>query len=389
VSFLPAELKAKVSQKIIAEKDLIYKIALDIGENPELGLAEFKASALLSDTLQDIGFEVERGVGGLKTAFRASLGTGGPNIAVLLEYDALPDLGHACGHNLIAAGGLGAALGLAPFLAEMGGQLTVLGTPAEETAGGKAVLVEQGLFHSIAAAMMWHPSCENLLMSTSTALDAYEFTFLGRAAHAADSPWAGINALDGVIQLFNGVNALREHLADGVRIHGIITDGGKTPNIVPAAAKARFYLRAPGRRDLDEVVEKVKAAAQGAALISGTQVEWRKFENSNDNLKPNRALALAFGANLERLGVLEIEEFAPGSGSSDMGNVSQVVPAIHPYLSIGEDLTAHTAAFARASISKRGLEVALLAAQALAYTAVDLYTNDEFFQAVQKEFETR
>ncbi|NLJ79865.1 MAG: M20 family metallopeptidase [Firmicutes bacterium] len=382
--------KAKVKAEVEAKSPILKQLALEIGEHPELGFDEHNASRLLQAALKKGGYEVEAGLAGLKTAFRGRLGVPGkPNAALLCEYDALPEIGHACGHNLIGAASVGAALGLAPFLQELGGQLTVLGTPGEETGAGKALLVKAGVFEEVDAALMFHPSSQNILISTSNALDAYEFIFRGKPAHAADSPEEGINALDGVIQFFNGLNALRQHLDERIRFHGIITEGGQAPNIVPDKAVARFYLRAPRRDLLDALLEKVLAAARGAALTTGSAVYWRQFEPSNDNLVTNRALALAFGANLQELGVAEIEEYAEGKGSSDMGNVSHVVPAIHPYLSIGAGLTAHTPQFAEASLSPAGIKTAVVAAQALAMTVVDLFTNPSLLEAVQKEFEER
>jgi len=377
--------KDQVSAEIHARRRDMEHLALTIGKNPELGFEEVEAARLLTGALEGAGYTVTRGLAGLDTAFKATLGEGNPNIALLCEYDALPELGHACGHNLIGAASVGAAVGLAPFVESLGGRITVLGTPAEETGSGKVVLVDAGVFDGIDAAMMFHPSSLNLLMASSTALDAYEFEFIGKAAHAADSPEEGINALDGVLALFGGINALREHLPDGVRIHGIISEGGTAPNIVPARAVARFYIRAPRREMLDRITEKVLHIADGAALMTGTVVTAREFELATDNLMPSQPLALAFGANLQGLGVTDIEEFVEGRGSSDMGNVSRVVPSIHPYLSIGDGLVAHTPEFARASVSQEGLQVAILAAEALAHTAVDLLTDPLLLKAVQEE----
>ncbi len=378
--------KGQISAEINANRAALEQLALTIGENPELGFEEVKAVSLLTSILQEAGFAVTRGIAGLDTAFSAVLGKGQPNIALLCEYDALPELGHACGHNLIGAASVGAALGLAPFMDKLGGTITVLGTPAEETGSGKVILVRAGFFDQIDAAMMFHPSSENLLMATSNALDAYEFEFVGKAAHAADCPEEGINALDGVIALFNGVNALREHLPDGVRIHGIISEGGTAANIVPARAVARFYIRAPRRQLLAGITAKVLNVAQGAAMITGTQVEWNEFELGTDNMLPCHPLALAFGANLQRLKVTDIAEFAEGRGSSDMGNVSRVVPAIHPYLSIGDGLVAHTPEFAKASVSEKGLQVAITAAEALAYTVVDVLTSPLLLKTMREEY---
>lgn len=377
--------KAQVSAEIHSKQTFLEQLALTIGEKPELGFEEVEASRLLSGALEEGGFQITRSIAGLETAFRGTCGQGRPNIALLCEYDALPDVGHACGHNLIGTASVGAALGLAPFMEELGGTVTVLGAPAEETGGGKVILVNAGVFQDIDAALMFHPAAQNLLMATTNALDAYEFVFTGKAAHAADSPEEGVNALDGVIALFNGINALREHLPEGVRIHGIISEGGTAPNIVPARAVARFYLRAPKREILDEVAAKVLKVAEGAAVMTGAQVAWEQFELSNDNMTPSQALALAFGANLQRLGITDIQEFATSKGSSDMGNVSRVVPAIHPYLSIGHGVVAHTVEFAQASIGPRGVATAVLAAEALAHTVVDLLTNPTLLQAAQDE----
>ncbi len=381
--------KHQVGLEIDARRAVLEQMALTIGNNPELGFAEVKAARLLSGVLEEAGFQVTRGIAGLETAFRGVLGQGRPNIALLCEYDALPELGHACGHNLIGTASVGAALGLAPFLEQLGGRITVLGTPAEETGSGKVILVNAGCFADVDAAMMFHPAADNLLMATSNALDAYEFEFTGKAAHAADSPEEGINALDGVIALFNGVNALREHLPDQARIHGIISEGGQAPNVVPAKAAARFYIRAPRRAILNDITAKILKVAEGAALMTGTAVRWHEFELGTDHMLTNQGLALAFGSNMQRLGVEDIEEFAEGMGSSDMGNVSQVVPAIHPYLSIGQGLVAHTPKFARASVSEGGLQAAVLAAKALAYTAVDLLTDPLLLQAIQEEHTRR
>ena len=377
--------KALISAEIDVKRPLLERLAVTIGENPELGFEEVQACHLLTTALVDGGFQVTTGIAGMETAFRGVLGAGRPNIELLCEYDALPEIGHACGHNLIGVASVGAALGLAPFLGELGGTVTVLGAPAEETGGGKVVLVDAGEFADVDAALMFHPASINLLMAPTNALDAYEFVFTGKAAHAADAPEEGINALDAVIALFNGINAMREHVPESVRIHGIISEGGTAPNVVPAKAVARFYIRAPRRELLDQISARMLKIAEGAALMTGAKVVWNQFELSTDNLVPNQPLALAFGANLQKLGVTDIEEFAESKASSDIGNVSRVVPTIHPYLSIGEDLIIHTREFAEASVSTRGVDTAILAAKALAHTIVDLFSKAELFKAMQKE----
>ena len=378
--------KEQVWQWIDENGETIRSAATAIGQNPELGFAEFKASALLAAQLKDAGYAVTVGVGSLPTAFRAVKGSGSPNIALLCEYDALPEIGHACGHNLIGAASVGAALGLAKALEAVGGTVTVLGAPGEETGGGKTILVKEGALAGIDAAMMFHPASENILMSTSNALDAFEFTFSGRTAHAAGSPDKGINALDGVIQLFNGVNALRQMVKESVRIHGVITEGGKAANIIPDRAVAQFYVRAPQREYLDKVVARVLDIARGAALMTETEVTWTDFEYSNDNMVPNAALATAWAGNLKALGVSHWIEQRDGKGSSDMGNVSQVVPSLHPYLSVGHGLVGHTTQFADACLAEQGLDTAVLAAKVLAGTVFDLLTEPAMLQKAKQEF---
>ncbi len=379
-------IKEQIWQYIDEHAAVIHSAAETIGQNPELGFAEFNASKLLASILKDAGYEVTLGVGSLPTAFRAVKGSGRPNIALLCEYDALPEIGHACGHNLIGAASVGAALGLGQAVEAIGGTVTVLGAPGEETGGGKTILVKEGALDGIDAAMMFHPSSENIIMSTSNALDAFEFTFKGRTSHAAGSPEKGINALDGVIQLFNGVNALRQMVKDNVRIHGVITEGGKAANIIPDRAVAQFYVRAPRRDYLDNVVAKVLNIARGAALMTGTEVQWTNFEYSNDNMVPNAALATAWADNLQALGVTHWIEQRDGKGSSDMGNVSQVVPSLHPYLAVGQGLVGHTTEFAAACLTPQGLATTVLAAKALAGTTFDLLTEPLKLQKAKQEW---
>ncbi len=382
-------LKQKVIAEIEAKAEYLWQTALDIHSHPELGLEEHHAAEVLSRALSDGGFTITSGPAGLDTAFIAHIDGSKPKpmVALLCEYDALPELGHACGHNLIGTASVGAGLGLAAVADQLPGSVTVIGAPGEETHSGKAKLVDAGAFANIDAAMMFHPAAVTRVSSTSYALDALEFVFRGRPAHAAASPEMGINALDGAIHLFNGVNALREHLPDDVRIHGIISEGGAAPNIVPERAAARFYVRAPHRRLLDEVVGKVKRCAQGAAMMAGASLEWNHFEPSNDNLVSNAVLSDAFAANLRSLGVLDIAPPAESKGSTDMGNVSHVVPSIHPYISLGIDtLVGHTSEFAAACAGTPGRKTMLLAAKALATTTVDFLCQKPLQQMVQAEF---
>jgi len=330
------KLKGDVIKSIDSVKERLIEIAKNIHNNPELGFKEYRASALLTAELARYEFQVEKNIAGIETAFKATYqGTSAkPKIGFLAEYDALPDIGHGCGHNLICTASIGAAIGLTSVMHDLPGTIVVLGTPAEETSGTKVLMARKGIFKDIDAAMMFHPSNRNAVESTSSAIDAIEFTFKGKAAHASESPHEGINALEAVILLFNAINGLREHVKEDVRMHGIITEGGNAPNIVPEKAVARFYIRAATREYLDEVVEKVKNCAEGAALATGTKLNLRYYENSFKNLAPNHALAEVFKHNLSSLGVKKISPKLAMRGSTDMGDVSHAVPAIHPYLSI-------------------------------------------------------
>ena len=376
--------KETAAQAIDKNAAAIHQLARDIGGNPELGHDEHKACLWLTDALREAGYSVTTGTAGMPTAFDARRGVGEPVIALLCEYDALPDIGHGCGHNLIGAASVGAALGLAAVMPPVTGEIRVIGAPAEETGGGKVRLTNAGCFADVDAAMMFHPADACFLMSTSNALDALEFTYHGRTAHAASRPELGINALDSVLQLFNGINAMRQHVPQGVRMHGIISEGGLAANIVPDRAVARFYFRAPTRGMLDSIVAKAKKIAEGAALMTGASLSVRSYEDSNDNMIPNRTLAQQFGENLRSLGFTDIQECRTGTGSSDMGNVSHVVPAIHPYLPIGQ-FTGHSKEFAQGAVSDEAMETLLLAAKCLAWTALDVFKQPSLLEAAQNE----
>lgn len=385
----------KLKQRAIAEVDVrrgeLIRIADTIHANPELGFEEYEAAALLSGTLEKNGFAVERGVAGMETAFVATLRgqNGGPTVAFLAEYDALVGLGHACGHNIIGTAAVGAGLAMKTVLPELAGTIHVIGTPAEEGGGGKAIMVDAGVFTGINVAMMVHPSSRNLL--GRLALTAYPISieFFGKPAHAAGAPDKGINALDAVIQTYNSINALRQHLRDDVRIHGVITHGGDAPNIVPEYAEAQFLVRAADTPYAAEVLEKVRACAEGAALATGARLEFKQCGPRYDARMPNPKLTSLFKKNMEALG-LDVE-LATGNermGSSDIGNVSQVIPAIHPYIAIApEDIAGHTNEFRKASASPAGHEGLINAAKAMAMTAVDLLAVPANVSEVQEAFE--
>ncbi|MCM3597606.1 M20 family metallopeptidase [Metabacillus idriensis] len=372
------------------------QISHSIHENPEIGNEEYFASKLLADLLQSEGFSVERGVAGHKTAFLArkkSASKNGPVIAFLAEYDALPGLGHACGHNIIGTTSAAAAIALSKVIDEAGGEVVVLGTPAEEggpNGSAKGSFVKQGLLEGIDAALMVHPANATRITGNSLAVDPLDFEFIGKPAHAAAAPHHGINALDAVIQLFNGINALRQHVTDDVKIHGIITHGGDAPNIVPEYAKARFYIRAAARKTCSEATARVKAVAEGAALATGAKLNVIAFQNEVDNLVLNRTFDAVFKQELESLGEHVETGERDGLGSTDAGNISQVVPTIHPYIKIGPDsLIGHTDEFREAAKSERGDEALILGAKGLALTALRLLTDENVLNDIKEEFKER
>ncbi|KAB2329537.1 M20 family metallopeptidase [Cytobacillus depressus] len=379
---------------IDANKEGYIETSHQIHANPEIGNEEFFASEQLTKILEDEGFTVEKDVAGHKTAFVAHYQSEkpGPSIAFLAEYDALPGLGHACGHNIIGTLSVAAAVGLSKVIDETGGEAVVFGTPAEEggpNGSAKGSFVKHGLVEGIDVAMMIHPQGKTSLTSPSLAVDPLDFEFIGRSAHAAAAPHKGINALDAVIQLFNGINALRQHVTDDVRIHGIITHGGDAPNIVPEYAKARFFIRAATRTRLNEVTKRVKAIAEGAALATGAKLNVIAFQNEVDHLLLNDAFNAVFKEVIEELGetVADVRE---GIGSTDAGNISQVVPTIHPYIKIGaDDLVPHTVPFREAAASERGDQALITGAKALGLTALRLITEPQLLDEIKDEFKQR
>jgi amidohydrolase len=384
------EHKKSVCAHIDAIQDRLLAVSQAIFDNPELKFEETRASRLVAEELRKDGFSVEIGVAGLETAIVATHPdvSDGPTVTILGEYDALPEIGHACGHNLIAASALGTCLALGAIKADLPGKLVFMGTPAEEGGGGKVIMIEAGLFDEIDAAMMFHPSTHTVADRGSLAITEVKLEFTGKPAHASASPEKGINALDAVIQTFNGLNALRQHIKDGARIHGIITKGGTKPNIVPEHAAASFYVRAPENDYRDELLEKLRHCAEGAAVATGATLTFETVGHAYKAMKSNKAMAEAFTKNLETLG----EPLNPpppdaGLGSTDMGDVSQTVPAIHAYIQIADEKVAgHSREFAQAANSERGREVMLIAAKALAMTAVDLLTDPDLVRCVKEEF---
>lgn len=385
-------MKNRIIDAISNRMDELEGISKYLYENPELGDEEFKAVKLLTDYFRQMGFSVEESIYGLGTTFRAVYDSRkeGAHIALFCEYDALPEIGHGCGHNLISAMSAGAALGLKAVLDELGGKVTVFGTQAEETSGVKGLLAEKGAYEGVTVAMMAHPSAASEESGTSLALNAIKFEYFGKAAHAAAIPEKGINALDGVILLFNGINALRQHVTSDVRIHGIISNGGAAPNIVPDYAEAKFYIRSKSKENLETIVAKVGECAEGAAKMTGTKVKISKFENAYDDLRTNKTLSALFSKNLAELGETEIRPASDGIGSIDIGNVSQVVPVIHPWIGVGDpSLIIHSKEFADYTVTEQGRATIYRGACALATTASDVIASEEIRQRIREEFSSR
>ncbi|ASS64734.1 MULTISPECIES: M20 family metallopeptidase [unclassified Paenibacillus] len=380
-----------IIQKTIQRHGERWKeISLRIAKNPELGHEEFLASSLLADELEQQGFSVERGTLGMKTAFVATYDSGkpGPVAAFLCEYDALPEIGHACGHHIIGVMGVAAASALKAAIGETGGSIRVFGTPAEETSGGKVPMSEAGLFDDCGFALMAHPYHSHERSGASLALDAVRFEYHGRTAHAAASPHLGINALDAVLMLFGSSNAMRQQTRSDGRIHGIIDHGGQAPNIIPGYASAKFYVRSGDRAYTDELTARLTACAEGAALQTGCKLEVSRFEFSYDELRTNEALSAVYTSNLIASGISE-EEIISGSdhGSLDLGNVSLRCPAIHPYLKVvNGKLGLHTAEFRDAAMKEEALEAMLQGAGLLASTALDVLADPELYRRIREEF---
>lgn len=379
-----------ITESIEKNRAQYLRISHAIHENPEIGNEEVFASGLLTGLLEEAGFQVEDGVAGHHTAFYAVHDSHkpGPTIAFLAEYDALPGIGHACGHNIIGTTSIAAAIALSKTLELTGGRVVVLGTPAEEggpNGSAKGSFVKHGLLEKIDAALMLHPSGNSAVTGPSLAVDPLSFHFYGKPAHAAGSPEKGINALDAVLQLFNGINALRQQLPDDARVHGIITHGGDAPNIIPEYASARFYIRGDSWKKTAETSKKIRAIAEGAALATGARVEIERFQNEVKDLVITPELDEILKAELETLGDKVADSRISGLGSTDAGNISYEVPTAHGYIKIGpESLIAHTEEFREAARSKAGDEALIRGAKALAQTGYRLLTEHTLLAQVKQ-----
>ncbi|MFB4160985.1 M20 family metallopeptidase [Geomicrobium sp. JSM 1781026] len=388
-----------ITENISVEKDKLLvalnnhdnalrDLALKIHAHPELSFNEQKAVGWLTSYLQKEGFKVNQGVAGLETAFTAEWegAPGGPIIGILAEYDALPTLGHACGHNLIGTAAVGAAVALKEAFPALPGKIRVIGTPAEEGGGGKIYMCDAGVFDDLDVAMMVHPKNSSMVLRGGLACVSAKLKFFGKESHAASAPEKGISALDAMLNSYSAINSLRQFFTDDVRIHGIVTHGGDAANIVPGYCEAEFIIRASTRKQLLEVKSKVFESARQASRAVGAECEIDEglvYAERNNN----KALAHLFQANWETIGVEVVEPPKVGGiGSSDIGNVGQVTATIHPYIKIGESIN-HTFEFTDETKSEGGMIGMHQAAAGLAMTAYDLCTDAEALKNVRNEFE--
>lgn len=386
------KIKSFIEGKLVTYQEL----ALDIHAHPEVSNYEFYSSEVLVNQLKVEGFLVDYDVAGHRTGFdaRYKAQKSGPTICFLAEYDALPGIGHACGHNLFGTTSVLAASALKEVIEEIGGEIRVYGTPGEEggeNGSAKGSFVREGFFEDVDVAVCVHPGTYYSKSSPSLANDPVDIHFYGKASHAAAAPEKGINALDAVIQVYNSINALREHLPSDVRIHGVITDGGVAANVVPEFASARFYLRAATRPTLNGVYEKVENIVKGAALQTGCTYEFGLFQNSVDNTVLTPTFDEIFFKHVKALGIPQkdiylTEELGTSFGSTDVGNVSQVIPTIQPTVSISDEYIAgHSIEFREASKSDKGLASIALGAELLARTAFDLIVEPELLKEIKEE----
>ncbi|CAA9587444.1 MAG: N-acyl-L-amino acid amidohydrolase [uncultured Thermomicrobiales bacterium] len=390
------ELRRAVAGAIDEHGPGIIDVADQIHARPEIGFQEHFASQLMADALRALGYEVEKPVGGLETAFRATKrGKGpGPTIAVLAEYDALAGIGHGCGHNLIAGAALGAAVGLREVIDRLDGVVQIIGTPAEEGGGGKAILADAGVFAGVDAALMVHHAGPHTGAATSypgdtcLAVSSLSFAFHGKPAHAAADPYNGANALNGVIKLFTGIDALRQHIKADARIHGIITHGGDAPNVTPHFARAHFFVRAADQAYLETLEEKVRKVAEGAALMTETTVEIVREGPTCLDMRPSYVLGRAYEENMRRAGLRlnPTDQRTRGSYSTDFGNISYLVPAVTGHFAIShEEIPGHSQQVVDASRSDFGHEQLLKVSTAMALTALDLFTDPATLAAARDE----
>ncbi len=385
-------LRKDVASAVDAMRDELLGLSHAIHGEPELSLQEFKSSARLADAVAGHDIAVTQEAFGLPTAYAAEFGkSDGPTIAILSEYDALPGIGHACGHNIIATAGYGAAMALSKLGARLPGKVRYLGTPAEERHGGKELMARLGAFDGADAAMMIHPSNMNLMTMPCIAVAEVEAIYHGKSAHASAMPYRGLNALDAVISAYQAIAQLRQHIRNTERIHGIITDGGMAPNIVPERAACRFFVRATDINDLGPLKARVQACFEAGAIATGCRLELKWSGVDYLDLKTNWPMAEAFERHARALGrdFFPTKDIPPGfAGSTDMGNVSHRVPSIHPMLAVAPaGVIIHNPEFTRWAASDKGDAAVIDGAKALALTALELMADPAMMSVVRADFE--
>ena len=383
-----AEARQRVCDRVDELADVLVATSHAIHAEPELCFEEHVAHDLLTGVLADEGLSVERGAYGLVTAFEADAGSEGPMVAVLCEYDALPGIGHACGHNVIATAGLGAGLAAAAVADKLGGRVRILGTPAEEGGGGKVVMANRGAFEGVDAAMMIHPADADLENITSLAIQSARVVYEGRAAHAAAAPEKGLNALDAMVLGYVNVAALRQHIAPDERLHGIFLESGDKANIVPRRTVASWYARSPSRAGLEALKTRLVACLEAGATGAGCgiQIEW--VQPGYAEVVDNRALLDRYVANAAQFG-RDVQPTITHQvvGSTDMGNVSYLVPGIHPMIKVAPHGTAiHTEDFARYAVSAEADQAVIDGAKVMALTIVDCWSDPAVLDAARTEF---
>ena len=383
------EMKTRLAAAVEANRDEIVELSHRIHANPEVAFEEQQAATWVAEAVARHGYSVEHPAGRLPTAVRGVLRGGragpGPRIGILAEYDALPGLGHGCGHNTMAASGVGAAIALAAIAAELPGEIVFLGTPAEERGSGKAIMIEDGLFEGIDAALLFHPCDRSHVESHPLASEDVEVVFHGLQAHAASDPWKGKNALDAMVLLFSSVGLWRQQLHPDARVHGIIQEGGTAANIIPERTKAWFMVRSPDQEEYARLKARFRELVEGAALATDTKAEVT-FSGGAMTMKQNRTLEARWVANAAAYGVADQGQDL-NSGSTDMGNVSWVCPTIHPDLSIADEGTpGHSILFRDAAATPRADETTLLAATLVAQTAYELFADPALVEAAWAEF---
>jgi amidohydrolase len=384
-----ATLKERLKAEVEARADQLVEASHQIHEHPETNYAEHFAHDLLTGLVEQAGIAVERGAYGLDTAFVARAGSTGPTVAVLCEYDALPGLGHACGHNLIATAGLGAGLAAAALADELGGRVLVLGTPAEEGGGGKVAMAARGALDGVDAAMMVHPADHELRRMNTIAIQRLKVEYHGEAAHAAAYPWRGRNALDAAVIGYTAAATLRQHIRPDERLHGVFTDGGDKPNIVPAHAAMVWYVRSGDLERLEPLKARVLQALQAGALATGCEMTHEWLVPAYADLRSNPALEDLYVGNAAILGrdVREPDEQAQVYGSTDMGNVSHLVPSIHPMVAVAPPgVSIHTPEFAVHAGTAPGDAAVLDGAKAMAMTIADLWLRPDALESARRAF---